>query len=415
LDLLFIMSASSMPVESANFRHLVYDIAWFGLAWPATERFLQTYAIHLGAGVTELNQMKWITSFVMLFACTIAVRWMQRFSDSRKATFLPAIGHRLIFLLPALTPFLPAHLQTTWLMLSVALPALPQGIAAVSFVVMYREAVHDDKIAALSSRRMLFFNLTIAASGLAMGFLLKSVMFPFNYQIMYILAFGAALMSVWHLNRVRPVVNVSAPRVSNRPVRNPWFSPGFQTIAVIVMVTMLSFNSNASVITLHLTEHLNADEWFISLFGLAELAAGATAAYFMQPLIQRYGNRPLIGVLMMGTGLSTLIIALAHNLPVTLVAAAIGGGCWTAFNITLFTYFNEMTVDEDRVAASTAYHQAVFLAAILGPLFSEWLNGQGASVVSILLIGTMLRFGAGVVTQLHPRVWMERALHLAPR
>ena len=38
--------------ERTNFNHWVIDIAWFGLAFAATNRFLSVFAIRLGASST---------------------------------------------------------------------------------------------------------------------------------------------------------------------------------------------------------------------------------------------------------------------------------------------------------------------------------------------------------------------------
>ena len=42
-------------VEQSNFHHLVQNTVWFGLATPATARFLSVYAIHVGATPFQLG------------------------------------------------------------------------------------------------------------------------------------------------------------------------------------------------------------------------------------------------------------------------------------------------------------------------------------------------------------------------
>lgn len=177
-------------VEQANYYHLVMDIAWFGLALPATTRFLSVYAIHLGADVTVLTWLASLPAFILLFAASLGNWWMRRHSSSASAVFWPALGFRLAFLLPALTPFLPANFQSIWLILSLALPALPQGLASVAFLVMFREAVDDKQVPPLLSRRSLALNMAVGLSGLALGAWLERAPFPFNYQAMFLLAFA---------------------------------------------------------------------------------------------------------------------------------------------------------------------------------------------------------------------------------
>jgi hypothetical protein len=63
-----------------------------------------------------------------------SIRWRARFTNSGDAIILPSLGHRFIFLLPALTPFMPTDFQSIWLILALTLPAIPQGVASVVFL-----------------------------------------------------------------------------------------------------------------------------------------------------------------------------------------------------------------------------------------------------------------------------------------
>ncbi len=46
--------------------------------------------------------------------------------------------------------------------------------------------------------------------------------------------------------------------------------------------------------------------------------------------IARFGTRPTIALMIAGTAANAVIIALAPNLYVALLAAVFSGGCWTA-------------------------------------------------------------------------------------
>jgi predicted MFS family arabinose efflux permease len=301
-----------------------------------------------------------------------------------------------------------------WLMVSIALPALAQGVSSVAFLVMMRESVSQRLIEPLVSKRWLALNLTVAVSGLAMGFWLEKAVFPFNYQIMFLFAFIMTLVSMWNLNRIRVRPELVIKPQSPTQVR-PWRSPDFQVVAFIVLLTYISFNVNQPFISLHLTRNLDATEGFISLATLAELMAGALVTLYIHHIIGRVGNRSMIAIMMVGTSLSTFIIATTHNLPITLLASAIGGASWTAVNIGLFAFFTETTPAEHKTAYTIAFNQAVFIATFLGPiigLIGKNMQSGGASLVTLLLIGSVLRLLAGVLAQSHPRTWMSRALHL---
>ncbi len=409
-----VTSIEAPKQEQSNFHHFVVEIAWFGLALPATTRFLQIYAIRLGADASHLALLASLQALVLLLTASLGERWMRRHTDSSKATFWPSVGFRLSFLLPALTPFMPPSFQLMWLILSIVLPSLAQGIASVAFLVMFREGISQKNIEPLLSKRLLAVNITVAISGLGMGFWLEKATFPFNYQIMFVFAFIMAMISFWHVSRVRvqPELVVKVPKTV---IVKPWRTPAFQVVAFVIFLTFISFNVNQPFISLHLTKNLHATEGFISLVTIAELLAGALITLRTRQIIERLGNRGMMAVMMLGTALSSFMIAMAQNLPVTLLASAIGGAAWTAVNIGLFAFFTEMTPAEHKTAYTIAYNQAVFIAMFLGPiigLIGKSLAPGGASLVILLVFGSVLRLLAGILTQSHPRAWMSRALHL---
>ncbi len=399
--------------ENLNFRHLVFDVLWFGLAFPAIDRFRDVYAIRLGADASQLTLIASLPALVLLFMSSIAARWMSRYSSSRDSIRVPGIIFRLMFLFPALTAFIPTNLQLPWLILSFVLPAVGQGISAVGFVVMMREAVSGKSIPSLSGRRTMMMNVSVAISGLAMGFWLEKAPFPINYQVMFVVAFVLSLASWWHVNQVKPIPELVAPPVSSGTKVNPWKSSNFQLVAVVIAMSFVTFTAIRPLISLYMVNHLQADEWFLSNFGLVELVAGALIAAFVGTIINRIGIRAMIAIGLIGTGIAAVVIAAAQTLPVTLISAAVGGAAWTMVAIGQFSYFSEMTPHENKEAYTTAYHQVVFTAMFIGPMLGNLLNNESIPIVTALCIGAGFRVLAGILTQVHPRQLFNRALQLA--
>jgi MFS family permease len=415
--MLFIMRAlktAPRTLEQANFDHFVLDIVWFGLALPATTRFLQIYAIHLGAGANELSWMTMLPAVILLFSASLGSRWMARHNhDATRAVFWPALMFRLQFLLPALTPFMPKAFQPTWLILSLALPALPQGIASVVFLVMMRETIPEQRITPLLCQRSLAQNIAVGLSGLALGAWLNFIPFPLNYQLMFGAAFALTLVSLWHVAKVRnQPATVTAPRlVETESHINPWRSPKFQQVAFVTAVMHIGFFSVFALTPLHLVNHLHADEIYMGVYALAELAGGALVAVFTARLSARIGNRSVIAIGMIGTSIGAALVAIAPNLYLALPAAAITGGAWTAAGIALFAYFSESTPAEGRAKFTVAYTQVVFLATFIGPMIGTGLGNAGINLINVILIGAVLRFAAAGLTQFPAFEWVGRTLH----
>lgn len=395
--------------EKTNFRHLVMDIAWFGLALAATSRFLSIFAIRLGASATDLGIISALPSLVLIVSSGLALWWRKRFNTSLTALQAPAFFFRTVFILPALTPFMPPEWQIPWLILSVTLPAIPQGIAGSVFLVLMRESISEKQITALTSRRQVSLNAGVAAGALGFGLLLESVPFPHNYQLMFVVAFLFALMSQWHVWRLHILYpnnthpnpttvpeSEEKPVIEARPAGRIWTHPGFRFVIFAVLIMHLTFFSTIAIVPLHLVDNLNASESFVALFGMVELLAGMLIATQTDRIARYIGQRGLMGMGMIGAGLAAITIALAPNTSFTLISAALSGASWTAAVVGLFSYFYTRTPKEYMAQGSIAYQQLAGLGMFIGPLIGSTLADMGVTLVLVILVGAVMRFGAGV-------------------
>ncbi len=385
------------PSQQRNFQHLVLEVTWFGLALASTSRFLSVFAIRLGATPVQLGWLTALPFAVLLLSTTLSTRWRRHFSNSIQAIYLPSLGFRFVFLFPALTPLFPSQWQTPWLIFSAALAALPQGISNTIFVSMMREAVPQDKLTPLMSRRNIGMNITLGIAALGFGVWLENAPYPLNYQVMFLFAFLMALASHLQLMRVRvQPVKFSLPDRQNsvRPLQ----SPKFRITLLVAVLIYLSFFAIVPVTPLHLVESLGANEGFMALFGLAEISAAAVVSAFTNRLVQRIGNQRMIAFAMVGTCLAAIVLASAQDLRATLLAASISGASWTAATIGLFGLLYESThdvADADMTRFITLYNQVMFCAAFIGPMIGSNLANLGIPLVTVMLAGASLRLLAG--------------------
>ncbi|MBZ0302217.1 MAG: MFS transporter, partial [Anaerolineae bacterium] len=181
----------------------------------------------------------------------------------------------------------------------------------------------------------------------------------------------------------------------------------------IGVVIHLGFFAILPVTPLHLVESLGAAEGFMALFGVAEISAAALISLFTDRIAARIGNRKMIGIAMIGTAAAALIMALAQQLPITLVAAAISGASWTAATVGLFGVLIESTHDvapADMTRYSTIYNQFIFMAAFIGPMIGSNLANSGLNLVPVMLMGVVMRMLAGgtVLSIDHLWTWLLR-------
>ncbi len=92
-----------------------------------------------------------------------------------------------------------------------------------------------------------------------------------------------------------------------------------------------------------------------------------------------------------------MAIALAPNLPLTLISAALSGGMWTMAGICLFGYFSENAPPESLTRFTTAYNQVVMLSVFIGPLLGSQLAETPLSLTTVLALGAGLRLIAAII------------------
>jgi predicted MFS family arabinose efflux permease len=395
------LNASISRYEEANFRHLVIDIAWFGFALAANSRFLSVYAIRLGATPAEQSLISALPALVLLFSSMLGSWWLKRYVSTIKALRLPGFGMRFMFLLPLFAPVFPEWFQPWWIILSVTLPAIPQGVASVVFINMMREAVPPSQLGKLLGLRSVALNIALAGGALAFGLWLETAPFPFNYQSMFFVAFLAAMMSYRHIDLIK-MVNEIAPdvRPPAMPWKTVWGAGPFRQVALITAISHISFTLLIAIIPLYLVRERGATEGFMALFGLVELVSGAVISMLAVKLAQRIGNRAMIALMMFGTALAAVVLAFSPSLPFTLIAAALTGACWMSVAlIGLFGFFTENTPIENSTGYSTAYQQVIGLSTFIGPMLGTLLVNAGLELTSVIIVGAVVRAVAAVMTE----------------
>lgn len=390
----------SRPVEDANYVHLVFDIAWFGIALAASTRFLTVFAIRLGASPTEIGLLSAIPPLILLFSTGYGAAWRKRYADVGKAIFWPAFFFRMIFLLPVFTPFLPTAYQPWWLIFSLCLPALPQGVGSGLFISLMRESVQQERITPLHSQRMMTMNVMIAIGALAFGLWLEAIPFPYNYQGMFLVAYAAALVSLWHVTKVHPLEKIAPARPikldqtsePSQPIEglSPWKMAQFRQVSILTILCFGVFFALVPLVPMHLMDDMGADETFMAYFALVELGAAALAASRASSWVKRWGSRKVIALAMGMAGASSILIALAPTLWMSLIPAALLGAAWVTCDIGLMDYFTRHSPAED-VRYSAAYFQVLSLGMFVGPLIASQLVEAGIPLVTVLAVGGGLR------------------------
>jgi MFS family permease len=196
-----------------------------------------------------------------------------------------------------------------------------------------------------------------------------------------------------HFRRVK-ITPAPGPTAAPQRAGSPWRSPAFVRVAVAALLCYLAFYSVRAIIPLRLVEQLGATEGFMAVYGFVKLAAAVGIAVVVARMGTRLGNRRLLVVAMLAMALEAFILATAASLYQVLFAAALGGASWTVTSIALYGLLADNTPSDSSM--SSAFNQTTYAATIAGPMLGSLLAAVSGSLISVLLIGAVIRLLAGL-------------------
>ncbi|HLY28542.1 MAG TPA: MFS transporter [Aggregatilineales bacterium] len=400
--------------ERSNALCLYQDIFWMGAAFVLDWYFLQVYAIRLGATALDLGLLTSLRAFFMVIGSTLSNRWRARYRNPVAALAIPTLAYRVLLLLvPALIVYLPPAGRVNGLIVTVILSALPTGIAQGVFLGMMRYALTESGLARVVARRSILMNITVLIWALAFGQFFEHSAFPGNYQVGFVIAFGASVFSLWNVLRVKTPDSVVASVLDTphpQPLSpqggqghkslNVWKNAAFVRFSVIVVAVNLSVFMAAPLVQLHLVRGLGADDGWISFFGMFEMVAGAIPMLRIDWLTRRFGNARLTVIAAFFTALHTLILALTPILAPYLLAVLLYGAGWWVVNVVLYNWLVDIVPHEHFAPYAAAFQILINASLFVGPLIGTLLIENWMSIPMALLVITACRFGASLLAWL---------------
>ena len=410
-----------------NFRHLFFDIAWFGILNGSSLSFLSVYATRLGASGFQVGMLGAVPAIMSLALAIPASRYLQR-TPIDKAVFKTAVYFRLGYLLWIPLPWLLNDAQQVWaLIFIIFIMGIPGTALAVGFNALFAEAVPPEWRAYVAGIRNMMLSITFVLTSLIAGWLLDTIPFPLGYQIVFGLGFLGAAMSSYHLYHVRPILPTNAPRPasrigdrarpgmfrllgdSNRPsiglrllTRDTWRkllrTDILRSPFLHVLVVLLLF---------HLGQYLALPLfpiYYVRGLGLNDQQIGIGQAVFyslvllgsmqLARLSQRFSHKTIFGVSAVLMGIYPMLLAYAHTFPAFIGISVWGGAVWAMTGGAMPNYLLEKIPTDDRPAHlawyNIVFNGAVLTGSLLGPLLAD-IRG----LTEALLLFAILRILAG--------------------
>ena len=352
-----------------------------------------------------------MSAVVSLLLAIPAGRWLQT-QNTNRAIFWSSVAYRVGFIAFIFLPWMfrdqvqiIAIIALTFFM---AIPLTPLG---VGFNALFAEAVPKKFRAHVAGIRNIMLSVTFMGSSLISGFVLKNVIFPVGYQIVFgIGAFGAA-MSSYHLFFIRPLQADSSTHLSKpKPASlKKLLSPR----SILESLRLDIWKSKFKKILLalggfHLAQYLAIPIfplYYVNELHLSDDNIGiGTALFYLTVLIgstqlrkyvQRLGNKNVTGWGVVGLAVYPFLLSLSSEVWQFYGISLFGGLVFSMINGSFANYMLEHIPAHDR-PTHLAWYNVILNAAILTGSLGGPAIANVIGLVYALVLFAVLRLLAGI-------------------
>ncbi|MCB9151692.1 MAG: MFS transporter [Caldilineaceae bacterium] len=425
------MARTPIPeIHRRNFRHLYFEIAWFGIINGSLIAFASVYLTRVGATTTQLGWFSAIPALVALIFSLPAGFWLQNKKMDR-SVFWSALVFRFYYLLwPLLSIFFAERLQVDIVLLSTVIMGVPGTLLAISFNALFAAIVPPEWRNHVIGIRYALLAIASVLSSLLCGALLDRLPFPLGYQLVFGLAAFAGAMSTLHLwflnDQTKPAEPYNMPKSVKDVARPGIFSAGGlirppmafrylrrrpQMRLPQVEILRGDFGRAMLVIgfmyvALYLPNALYYPYWVDALGYSDKLISYGSALFYVCQFISATQLARVAGWIGNQKGLAWGAALLSAYPGVTamsthpiayLLASALAGIGWGIAGGAILSYVLERVPDDQRPNYMAWYslltNVAILAGSLLGPLVGAWIGlrtGLAAGGVIRLLSGLVI-------------------------
>lgn len=424
------LSSTTTPstIQTTNFFHLYWDVAWYGITFGSTLSFIPVFAARLGAAGWQIGLLTAGPAFISILFTLPAGRWLEH-QSLVKAVTQTAFWQRLGFFFLIPLPFLlPTSFQVWAVLLLMVLIAIPGTALMVGFNALLASTVPPEARGRVVGRRNSLLAATVMIAFLLSGWILDQLPFEWGYAGVFTLGALGAGLSTYHLSRIQIP---DAQKFQGRPLgdhahpgRGVGVVGGANYRLTVGMRLWLNHQFGIKEITkpisdsywwllfafflFHFTQWLPAAlfslfwvhevrltdgeiSWVNAVFYLTLLIVSP----FLEPLTARLGNYRLtmIGGLLLGS--YPLLVALSYDILLLIIASFVIGVIWAIMSGSLINRLLELTPEENRASHLAVYNMALNVAIFLSTMFGPFL-AQIAGLREALIIAGILRVASGL-------------------
>lgn len=389
--------------DDRNAWYLCLEI-FFASILASAATFNAAFALRSGATNTAVGLLTSLPALVAVLVSIPAGRFLQVRARRKPWILASLMLHRAGFLVVALLPWvqLAGISPGSLVVLVLVVAVIPVHFFNVGFIPMLTEIVPENRRASVFTARNILYNAMLSLCGFLFGLWLNQVAFPLNYQVMYVFAFVASLLSLYFLVKVQVPDSqpVQPPALARPSLKAQWYlfraemadHPGFMRLTINTLLHGIGLWAAAPLYILYFIRDLGANEAWLGLNGMIASLCTIGGFALWRWVMGRWGELETVKRTIVCLGLYPVLVGLLPALTPILFATALNGLLTPGVNLSHFTTLLKVTPPENRPGYTAMYITIVNIGAFICPLLGVALANQiglaptlvGCGLVSML-------------------------------
>jgi MFS family permease len=392
------------PTER-NSWYLVLEIFWATFLGAAAS-FNAAFAIRLGATDTQVGLLTSLPALLAVLVLIPAGRFLNT-RKNHKAWLLGSLAlYRSGFLVVAIIPWLKfaginqGALLVFWLVFL----SMPVHFFNVGFYPMLTEVIPPSQRVNVFTARNVIYNAALSVCVYFYGQWLNRIEFPINYQLMYVVSYFVALLSLYYLVKIQiPEKSVhihvqerkQSLAASFRAIRKDLAEyPDYRRIVSNTLLHSIGLWMASPLYMLYYVRDLQADDAWIGLLGAVSSLATIGGFLIWRNQMQRLGELRILKFTIVLGGLYPLLVGLTHSLTPILIWVAINGLVAGGISLSHLNTLLRVTPEKDRPGYTAFYMTVMNIGAVISPMIGVALSELFGFPIILSLCGLLSIIGS---------------------
>jgi len=381
------------PVQRKNFINVQVDAIGVGLA-SAAAPFLPVLLTRLGASSFEVGLL---TSMPALTGFLLAIP-LGRFLQSRRQIVPWFSAARLMviscYALTGLATFLiQQESQVATVLLIWAAATLPQTIVAVCFSVVMNAVAGPKLRYELMSRRWSILGVTTAVTVAGVGQILSRIVFPLNYQLVFLALSVGGLVSFYfssHILLPDALPPKTATGISLRERLGDFIGQvsrekAFVRFSLKRFVFLFGTTLSIPLFPLYYVRELDASDAWIGIISTAQSAVLLVGYYIWTRESRLRGSRFVLLWATLGMTIYPALVAYTRRVELIALYTGIAGIFQAGIDLVFFDELMKTVPPEYSATFVSIAQSMTYLASILAPLLGTFIADQFGLSVGLLV------------------------------